>query len=247
MICPKCKKALPQNMNMNIRFCPLCGEELFAKGKSYIIEIQCVGQRGSDDAVMMVFVDDRQMYEAKAGESIYIALNAGFHSLKFRQKIRSKTISLPVNSDYVIRPYFNSLSGLIETNVQQVKISDAEHGGKGRTGIMITKPVMESTDGKKTFDVMLGDDDPEYEFNATSGFKEGVLRLFSERCEFSPEDKFKKEVLQYKEIVSVRRKMGSLDIECAGNVHKVYSIPKDIYNEVMAFLTNRISEVQEIQ
>ena len=115
--------------------------------------------------------------------------------MKFRQKIRSKTISLPVNSDYVIRPYFNSLSGLIETNVQQVKISDAEHGGKGRAGIMITK----------------------------------------------------KEVLQYKEIVSVRRKMGSLDIECAGNVHKVYSIPKDIYNEVMAFLTNRISEVQETQ
>ena len=28
-------------------------------------------------------------------------------------------------------------------------------------------------------------------------------------------------------------------------MHKVYSIPKDIYNEVLAFLTNRISEVQD--
>ena len=247
MICPKCKKALPSNMNMNIRFCPLCGEELFARGKNYVIEVQCVGQRESEDAILMLFVDDRQMNEVKAGDSIFIALEAGFHSLKFRQKIRSKTISLPVNSDYVIRSYFNSLSGLIETNVQKVQVAGGDNNTKGHAGIKITKPVMVSVDGKKTFDVMLGDDDPEYEFAATSGFKEGVLRLFSERCEFSPDDKFKKEVLQYKEIVSVKRKMGALDIECAGNVHKVYSIPKDIYNEVMAFLTNRISEVQETQ
>ena len=215
--------------------------------KSYVIEIQCVGQREGEDALMMLFVDDRQMYEVKAGESMFIALEAGFHSLKFRQKIRSKTITLHVNSDYVIRPYFNSLSGLIETNVTKTQFTGRENKEDGDFGIRITEPVMESADGKKTFDVMLGDDDPEFEFNTTSGLKEGVLRIFYERCEFSPKDEFKKEVLQYKKIVSVKRKMGSLDIECAGNVHKVYSIPKDIYNEVMAFLTNRISEVRDRQ
>ena len=247
MICPKCGKKLPSGINMNISFCPLCGERLFEEGKQYLIEIQCVGQREGDNAVMMVFVDDSQMYEAKAGDSIYIAVGAGFHTLKFRQKIRSKTITLLVASNYLIRPYFNTLSGLIETNVTTVENTSEGLSRKDIAGKKITKPVMVSEDGKKTFDVMLGDDDPEYEFKATCGFKEGVLRLYSERCEFSPEDKLKKEVLQYKNIVAVKRKMGSIDIQCAGNVHKVYSIPKDIYNEVMAFLTNRISEVQSTQ
>lgn len=32
-----------------------------------------------------------------------------------------------------------------------------------------------------------------------------------------------------------------IDILCDGNIHKIYSIPKDIYNEVMSFLNNRHS------
>ncbi|WP_022765106.1 hypothetical protein [Butyrivibrio sp. XPD2006] len=244
MICPKCGKPLPGDMNMSIRFCPLCGERLFDAGKKYLIEIQCVGQREGDNAVMMVFIDDRQMYEAKAGDSIYIAVEAGFHSIKFRQKIRSRIITLLVNCNYVLKPYFNSLSGLIETNVNKVEGSSGGMTPKSLGDKKITNPVMVTEEGEKAFDILLGDDDPEYEFRATSGLKEGILRVYSERCEFSTEGQFKKEVVQYKNVVSVKRKMGSLDIECAGNVHKVYSIPKDIYNEVMAFLTNRISEVQ---
>ncbi len=233
--------------SLSIKFCPICGEKLFVDGKSYVIEVQCIGQRENEDSFMMLFIDDRQMYEVRPGESINIALDAGFHNLKFRQKIRSKTISLLVTSGYAIRSYYNSLSGLIETNIQKVDGGGGELTPNLRGSLKITKPVMVSEDGKKAFDIMLGDDDPEYEFGATSGLYEGVLRLYSERLEFSLEGRYKKEVLQYKEIVGIRRKMGALDIECAGNVHKVYSIPKDIYNEVMAFLTNRISEVQEFQ
>ena len=76
-----------------------------------------------------------------------------------------------------------------------------------------------------------------------SGKKEGILRLYAERVEFSSKKDFKKEVVQYRDVVEVRKRMGSIDLICAGNVHKVYSIPKDIYNEVMAFLTNRIEKV----
>lgn len=245
MICPKCGKQLPKNMQMNISFCPLCGERLFDAGKKYLIEIQCLGQREGEDSVMMVFVDDHQMYEAKAGDNVLVALEAGFHTIKFRQKIRSRTISLLINCNYVIKPYFNTISGLIETNVSKVPGSAGGMSPKDLGDKKITNPVMVSEEGKRAFDVMLGDDDPEYEFKATSGFREGILRIYSERCEFSPDDKFKKEVIQYKTVVAVKRKMGAIDIQCAGNVHKVYSIPKDIYNEVMAFLTNRISEVQE--
>ena len=246
MICPKCGKSLPGKMWMSFRFCPFCGERLFDEGRKYLLEIQCVGQREGDNA-MIVFLDDRQMYEAKAGDSIYIAVDGGFHSIKFRQKIRSRIITLLVNCNFVLKAYFNSLSGLIETNVNKVEGSSGGITPKSLGDKKITSPVMVTEEGEKAFDILLGDDYPEFEFKATSGFKEGILRIYSERCEFSTEGQFKKEVIQYKNVVAVKRKMGSLDIECAGNVHKVYSIPKDIYNEVMAFLTNRISEVQEFQ
>ena len=105
-------------------------------------------------------------------------------------------------------------------------------------------PVMESEDGTRSFDVILGEDDPDYEIKVTSGLREGTLRLYSERCEFSIEGNFKNEITSYKDVAEVKKKMGSIDIVCDGNVHKVYSIPKDTYNEVLAYLTNRISAVK---
>ena len=56
------------------------------------------------------------------------------------------------------------------------------------------------TGSKKVGTVVIGEaelDDPEYEINATSGFKEGILRLYAERLEFSSEKDFKKEIIQY--------------------------------------------------
>lgn len=244
MNCPKCGKQLPENMNIRMNFCPACGDKLFVAGRKYLIEIQCVGQRESENSAMMVFLDDRHLYEALPGETICFAVEAGFHTLKFRQKIRSKTINLLVTSSYVLKAYYNTLSGLIETSVGIVDDSEKGIDPKELAKKELTSPVMISEDGQRTFDIMLGDDDPEYEIKVTSGLKEGILRLYSERCEFSPSSSYAKEVTHYKNVLAVRKKMGSLDIQCEGNVHKVYSIPKDIYNEVMAFLTNRISEVQ---
>ena len=244
MNCPKCGKMLPENINVRMNFCPACGDKLFVVGRKYLIEIQCTGQRGSETPAMMVFLDDRHLYEVLPGETICFAVEAGFHSIKFRQKIRSKTINLLVINSYVMKIYYNSLSGLIETRVSIVDDSgdgiDPEELAKKE----LTEPVMISEDGQKSFDIMLGDDDPEYEFKATSGFLEGTLRLYSERCEFLPSKSYSKDVTHYKNVLGVKKKLGNMDIQCAGNVHKVYSIPKDIYNEVMAFLTNRISEVQ---
>ncbi len=243
MNCPKCGEQLPSNLSTKIRFCPICGEALFDAGKHYLIEIQCTGQRDNSDAVMMVFLDDRQLYEGRQGEPICFSVSAGFHVIKFRHKIRNKVISLLVNANYNIRAYYNTLSGLIETNVNRVEGSE-----KGMDPIEIarkniTSPVMVSEDGQRSFDVMLGEDDPEYEIKVTSGLQEGILKLFSERCEFTPSGHFKKEVIQYREVLEVKKKMGSIDMLCEGNVHKVYSIPKDIYNEVLAFLNNRIEAV----
>ena len=244
MNCPKCGKQLPENMNIRMNFCPACGDKLFVAGRKYLIEIHCVGQRESENSAMMVFLDDRHLYEVLPGETICFAVEAGFHTLKFRQKIRSKTINLLVTSSYVLKTYYNTLSGLIETSVGIVDDSEKGIDPKELAKKELTSPVMISEDGQRTFDIMLGDDDPEYEIKVTSGLKEGILRLYSERCEFSPSSSYAKEVTHYKNVLAVRKKMGSLDIQCEGNVHKVYSIPKDIYNEVMAFLTNRISEVQ---
>ncbi len=244
MICPKCGRQLPDNISRMISFCPLCGDKLFEAGRKYLVEIQCAGQRNGDFTNMMVFVDERNMYEVAPGDSICFALDAGFHTIKFRYKIRSKTITILAASSYAIRTYYNTLSGLIETTVSMVEDSEEGISPQELDKRALTSPVMVSEDGQKTFDILLGDDDPEYEIKVTSGLKEGILRLFSERLEFSPVNDLKKEIVNYKNIVSVRKKMGSIDVQCDGNVHKVYSIPKDIYNEVMAFLTNRISEVQ---
>ena len=247
MICPKCGKQLPENINVNIKFCPLCGDSLFEAGKQYLIEIHCLGQREGENSVMMLFLDDKQMYEAKAGDVLRIVVDAGFHTFEFRQKIRSKAITILVTCGYVIKPYYNTLSGLIETNVNKIEDSEGGVSPAEQRNLGISKPVMVSEDGRRTFDVLLGDDDPEYEVRATSGLKRGILRLFSDRCEFTPEDQFKKDVVYYKNIEDVKRKMGVLYLQCAGNVHKIYSIPKDSYNDVMAFLTNRISKDQGLQ
>ncbi len=244
MNCPGCGKILPEGIGPDMRFCPFCGEKLYEDGVYYIVEIQCGGRHDGNDNVMMIFVDDRQLYEVRPGETISIGVTSGFHALKFRQKVRSRTINLLFLSDYFIRAYYNSLSGLIETNINTIEDTEVGLSKREMDEKMLTQPVMVSEDGKKTFDIMLGDDDPEYELNVTSGLREGVLRIFSERCEFSPKNQMKKEILHYKNVLAVKKKMGAIDLQCDGNVHIVYSIPKDIYNEVMAFLNNRISEVR---
>ncbi len=242
MNCPKCGKLLPENLSTRISYCPLCGDKLYEEGKKYIVEIQCTGQRQGDNVVMMVFLDDKYFYEVKPSESICIALDAGFHTFKFRHNIRSKTITLLISSSYVINAYYNTLSGLIETRLNMVE--DSQEGIDAETLAQkeLTAPTMVSEDGAKTFDIMLGEDDPEYEIKVTSGLQEGVLRIYTTRIEFTPWSQNKKEVISYDKVTSVRKKMGSIDVLCEGNVHKVYSIPKDIYNEVLAYLTNKIGE-----
>lgn len=237
MNCPKCNHILPENISKKINFCPFCGEKLFEDGKDFMVEISCTGQRNLDGGIIMLFLDDTTLYEIQPGDRIFITLRAGFHNLKFRHKIRNKAINLLVSNNYSIRAYYNSLSGLIETTVSEV---DDKLYASVFSNARIAKPTMVTNQGEKGLDILLGEDEPEYEINATSGFKEGILRIYAERCEFSSEKDFNKEVVQYKDVVAIKKKMGSLDIQCAGNVHKVYSIPKDIYNEVLAFLTNRV-------
>ena len=240
MNCPNCRKILPDRVNNKINFCPFCGGKLYEDGKEYLVEVSCTGQRNLSGGTMMLFVDDTIYYEVDPGDKIYFTARAGFHSFKFRHKIRSKTIQLLLTANYSIKVYYNTLSGLIETNVSEVdeKQYDSVFGEAA-----LTPPVMVSSDGQRGFDIMLGEDEPEYEISVTSGFKEGILRIYAERCEFSSEKDFKKEVVYLKDVLAVKKKMGSIDFVCAGNVHKVYSIPKDIYNEVMAFLNNRIEEI----
>ncbi len=244
MKCRSCGKKIPSVLDADVKFCPYCGSRLFEDGRYFIVEITCSGQRDGEESMMLIFVDERELYEVMPGEAVKFALTEGYHTLKFRQKVRSKSLNLLFSSDYSIGAYFNSLSGLIETNITKVRGSGVGYTKKEIDKKTLTMPVMVSDDGQQTFDVMLGDDNPEYEFRATSGFKEGVLRLFSERAEFTPDNQLKKEVVQYKTIVAAKRKMGAIDLQCEGNVHIVYSIPKDIYNEVMLFLTNKIGEVR---
>ena len=236
MYCHSCNNVLPDNINTKINFCPICGGKLFEDGKEFLVEVVCNGQRNLSGGTMMLFVDESIFYEVSPGEKIYFTAKAGFHTLKFRHKIRNKTIQILLTSDFSIKVYFNTLSGLIETSVSEVDEKDriTVFGG-----VTMTKPVMVSEDGQRGIDIMLGEDEPEYEINVTSGLKEGILRIYSERLEFTEQGDFKKDIVQYKDVVAVRKKLGSIDVQCAGNVHKVYSIPKDIYNEVMAFLTNR--------
>ena len=230
-------------MVMRVKFCPFCGEPLFQAGKNYLIEVQCSGQRDDNGTAMMVFVDERQLFEGRPGETITFTVSAGFHVLKFRHKIRNKTISLLVNSNYEIRASFNTISGLIETNINTVKGTSEGMDVIQIASTNLSVPTMVADDGQKSFDVLLGEDDPEYEVKVSSGLQEGILKIFSERCEFTPQGQLKKEITHYKEVLAVKKKMGSIDILCEGNVHKVYSIPKDIYNEVLAFLNNRIEAV----
>ncbi len=239
MNCHSCKNALPDNLNTKINFCPICGGKLFEDGKKFLIEVICTGQRSLTGGTMMLFLDDTVFYEVHPGEKIYFPARAGFHSIKFRHNIRTKTIQILLSSDFSIKVYYNSLSSLIETSVSEVdeKDHDAVFGS-----VKITEPVMVSKDGKRGIDIMLGEDDPEYELNSTTGLKEGILRIYAERIEFTESGDFKKDTLQFKDVVAVRKRLGSVDLQCAGNVHKVYSIPKDIYNEVIAFLNNRIGD-----
>ena len=246
MNCPNCKKVLPDNINLRINFCPMCGKKLFEDGKDYLIQIACVGQRGADGNAMMVFLDEKQMYEVKPGETICFAVRAGFHSLKFRQKIRNKNITLLVNSGYAIKASYNTVSGLIETNVVKFDDEDDETAKKRVSEATLTAPVMVSETGARGFDSVLGVDDPEFEVNATEGLKEGVLSIYSERLEFMGKNDMAKEVVDFKNVISVKKKMGTVDILCDGNIHKIYSIPKDIYNEVMSYLNNRIEDVRGI-
>jgi hypothetical protein len=198
----------------------------------------------ADSDLMKMFVDDKQLYELTPGDNICIMLDAGFHTFKFRQKIRNKSIDLLVNAGFVVKAYYNTLSGLIETNVTRIPGAREGVNLNEIKNLHLAMPIMESSNGQKDFDLALGEDDPEYEIKVTTGLLEGVLKIFSERCEFSTEGNYKKEVTNYKNVVEVKKKMGSIDIVCDGNVHKVYSIPKDIYNEVLAFLNNRISAVK---
>ena len=244
MNCPKCGKRLPNDLNMKITFCPICGERLFEAGKKYLIEVQCAGTRSADGATTKMFVDDRQLYELIPGENICVLVDAGFHTFKFRHNIRNKSIELLVNSGYVVKTYYNILSGLIETNVSKVKNSVEGVNLKEINEMHLAVPVMETDGDQKAFDIMLGEDDPDYEMKVTTGFLEGTLKIFSERIEFLTEGSYKKEVIYYKDVLEVKKKMGSIDVVCEGNVHKVYSIPKDTYNEVLAYLTNRISAVR---
>ena len=232
-------------MGIKINYCPLCGERLFEEERNYLIEVQFAGQRSEDKIQMLVFVDENALYEINAGDHICFSVKAGFHVLKFRHKIRSKTITLLVTSSYVIKVQHNSISGLIETSVNVVGNSSAGISQEDIARSSLTEPVMVSEDGRRIFEMMLGNDDPEFEIQVTSGLNNGVLRIFYNRCEFSFEEQNRKDITFFKDIVSARKKMGAIDLQCEGNVHKVYSIPKDIYNEVIAFLNNRIAEIQD--
>ena len=241
MLCPKCKRLLPEKVNIKINFCPLCGERLYEAGRKYLIQVQSNISRDSDGKMMM-FLDDRDMYDIKALDTVCIAVEAGFHTLNFRYKIRNKKITILVASNYMIGANYNTLSGLIETNIMKVDETEDGLSEKDLNHMELSSPVMVSDDGIKSFDAITGHDTPEFELSVTSGLKGGILRIYTNRMEFVAERDYKKDLTQFADIVCVRPKMGSIDIQCEGNVHKVYSIPKDNYNEVLAFLNNRIGD-----
>ena len=238
MHCPKCNGVLPEKISKKLNFCPICGARLFGEN-DYMVEVSFAGQRNFDVEKMRLFLDESIYYEVSPGEKIVFVAKAGFHSLQFRYKIRSKTINILLSSDFSIKTHYNTLSSLIETTVGEV---DQENYDEVFGDVELSVPVVIEKEG---LDAAIGQDVPEYSFNVTSGLKEGILRLYPERLEFESAIDFKKEILQYKDAISVRKKMGSIDITCDGNVHKIYSIPKDIYNEVLAFLNNRIEEFSE--
>ena len=240
MNCPNCNVALPDGINTRINFCPSCGGKLYQSGKKYLIEVMCTGQRSFEGSDMLLFVDDKAAYDLIANEKIVLSVNAGFHSFRFKKGLRSKSIQLLISGNYTIKVYYNTLSGLFETTITEVLDENYEEvfGNAKSVGPMLT-----AHEKKEEFDTLLGENNPDYVINATSGFREGILRLYAGRCEFSCGD-INREVTQYKDMLSVKKKTGSIDIICAGNVHKVYSIPKDIYNEVIAYLNNKIEKIK---
>ena len=240
MNCPNCNHILPDNISHKINFCPFCGGKLFEDGKEFLLEITCTGQRNLEGGTIMIFVDETTLYEVQPGEKIYLSLRAGFHTMKFMHKIRSKVIQVLVTNNFTIRAYYNTLSGLIETIISEV---DEKQYSQIFGNVVIQKPKMVTSEGQRGLDVLLGEEDPEFEVPTTSGFKHGTLRLFSDRYEFNAETDFNKEVVQYKDVVAIKRTMGSLEVQCIGNVRKVYSIPKESYNEVLAYLTNKIAQI----
>ena len=156
MNCPKCGKSLPDTANMTITFCPSCGERLFDVGKKYLVEIQCAGQRSAGGTTMKVVVDDKRLYEIIPGESICILLDAGFHTMYFKYRIREKTIEFLVNSSYVVKAFYNTLSSLIETSIMMVEDSEGGVDLSEIAGRQLTAPIMESVNGIKGFEVVLG-------------------------------------------------------------------------------------------
>ena len=245
MRCPSCKQVLNDKISAKLNFCPLCGTKLYYEDRNYLLHIYSVGQRDNSASALIVFIDERLMYEVKPGDGLMIPLNGGFHSLKFRCGVRTKAIQIIFDSDFEIKAYFNTLTGLIETSILPIDGTQEAHTSEEVAQMEIAQPIMVSEAGERGFDTLLGVDEPDYSMRATSGFLEGVLRLYSDRMEFSPDGNTRDEVTDYIKIVDVKKKMGAIDVECAGNVHKVYSIPKDIYNEVIVYLTNRIKEVTE--
>ena len=238
MKCPNCGGQIKTNMN----FCPFCGKKVFEEGEEFLVKITCQGQRDDERNTMKIFVDDEKLYEVKPGETICFSAKAGFHSLKFRHKIRSKIIQIQLNSNYVIRTFYNSLTSLIETSVQGIEDMDDPDNKAEFENICISEPVL--TSENKKWDISnIDNDGPDYEIKASSGFKEGILSLFAERCEFRSDSDMKVDVTEYKNVLKISKKMGSIAFECGGKIHKVYSIPKDSYNEVLSYLTNHVEAI----
>ena len=242
MICPNCGNSLPEKLNMQVQYCPMCGGRFYDTGKKYLIEIQFLSFSDSDSQKMFVLLDEEKLYEVKCGDTICFAVSPGKHSINFRYLIRNKSITILVTCGYAIGVSYNTGSGLIETNISKVENSAEGITEEELKDKKLTDPVMITGADFKDIETMLGEEEPDYVLEATTGFKEGRLCLYSEKMEFTPVKDFKKESLSYNDIVAVKKKMGAIDVECVGNVHKVYSIPKEIYNEVLAYLNNRIAD-----
>ncbi len=236
MNCPKCKGIIPDNGPEQLNYCPFCGVKLFDTDNEYLIEVTNIGHRNLDRA-MILLVDEIAIYELRPEESIYFSIKGGYHVLKFRYDIRSKPIQIMVSSNYTIRVNYNSLSSLIETAVSAIDNESFKDMIKNSRRAV---PVLDAGKLGSREAALLGEDGPEVEMRVSTGLKEGLLRIYADRMEFSADNELKRDITNYTDVLSVSKKLGSIDIRCDGNVHKIYSIPKDIYNDVMAFLNNRI-------
>ena len=244
MRCNNCKQILNDKISSRLNFCPLCGNRLFDENKQFLVRIFSVGQRENSASDMLIFVDERILYEAKPGDGVLFCINGGFHTFKFRCGVRTKVIQVLLDSDFEVKAYYNTLTGLIETSVVPVEGTSFGHTSQEIDAEELSQPIMVSETGEKGFQILLGEEEPNYDIVATSGLLEGKLKIFGDRMEFSPNSMNKPDITDFIKIVAVKRKMGAIDVQCEGNVHKIYSIPKDIYNEVMVYLTNRIEEIR---